>query len=288
MKKCAFLTLQDPTGYCMYDHLLFEPLSAKGWIVEEIPWNIPNIDWKGFDAVVIRSTWDYQYSPELFLSILEEIASVTCLYNPVEICRWNLNKQYLRELSNKNLPIVPTHWLEGLKKSSINSVFKTSKSDRLVAKPPVGAGASDTLVIKMDDLSTWEAAIQIFHNREVMLQPFVESIQTEGEYSLFYFGNNFSHAISKRPADGDFRVQEEHGGQIQCIIPDDDLIELGNQSLKVIGRELLYSRVDIVRLEAESPALIELELIEPSLYFEQCPEAVNNFVNEFERIVSSR
>lgn len=285
MKKVAFLTLQDPAGYSIYDHLLIEPLSEIGWAVAEIPWNAPNIEWPNFDAAVIRSTWDYQHSPQEFLHTLEKIESSTPLYNPVEICRWNINKHYLRELATIGLPIVPTLWLAQLDRATIQSAFASFGTARLVAKPVVGAGAEDTLVLDAEDVRTWQAATQIFAARELMLQPFVDSIQTAGEYSLFFFGNCFSHAICKRPVSGDFRVQEEYGGQIVSITPDDDLVQLAAMSLKAIGKELLYARVDIVMLENGSPALIELELIEPSLYFEQCPESVQNFVRAFKRMV---
>lgn len=105
---CAFLTLEDRTGFYIYDHLLFEPLAKLGWSVVEIPWDRQDIEWRKFDAVVIRSTWDYQKTPEKFLSTLEAIERVTNLCNPVDICRWNLYKRYLRDLQAKGVPIVPT------------------------------------------------------------------------------------------------------------------------------------------------------------------------------------
>ena len=283
--NCAFLTLEDRTGFYIYDHLLFEPLAKLGWSVEEVPWNRHNIEWRRFDAVIIRSTWDYQITPEKFLSTLEEIESVTKLYNPVEICRWNLNKRYLRDLQSKGVPIVPTYWLEGLNKHSIESVFQTSAAKRLVAKPLIGANADDTFVLKLKDSASWNDAICVFADRDVMVQPFIDSIKVEGEYSLFYFGGHFSHAIVKRPAEGDYRVQEEHGGIICSTNSTEDLFRVGSQAIEAIEKTLLYARVDLVRLESGQPALIEMELIEPSLYFEQCPNSVEMFAAQFDRIV---
>lgn len=283
--RCAFLTLEDRTGFYIYDHLLFEPLAKLGWLVEEVPWSRPNVNWSQFDAVVIRSTWDYQAAPDRFLLTLEEIERVTDLYNPVDICRWNLNKGYLRDLQSKGVQIVPTFWLEGLKKQSITSVFQTSSAKRLVVKPLVGANADDTFVLHLKDSESWNDAIGVFGDREVMVQPFVDSIQVEGEYSLFYFGGRFSHSIVKLPAEGDFRVQEEHGGNIRSVAPAEDLVRAGNQVIKAIGKTLLYARVDLVRLESGQPALIEMELIEPSLYFDQCPESAEMFAAQFDRIV---
>ena len=287
LRKCAFLTLEDRSGFCIYDHLLVEPLNKLGWDVEEIPWNRNNVEWRQFDAVVIRSTWDYQNAPEVFLATLQTIESVTTLYNPVDICRWNLNKRYLQDLQTKGVPIVPTLWWNNLNEKSIESVFQTFATNRLVAKPLIGANADDTFVLKSENPETWNDAIRVFGNREVMIQPFIDSILTVGEYSLFYFGGQLSHAIVKRPADGDFRVQEEHGGIIRPISPPDDLVRVGGEAIKAIDRELLYARVDLVTLKSGQPALIEMELIEPSLYFEECPNATGMFADQFDQMISA-
>ncbi len=284
-RNCAFLTLEDRTGFYIYDHLLFKPLEKLGWAVEEIPWNRRNVEWKRFDAVVIRSTWDYQDAPEKFLLTLEAIESVTKLYNPLDICRWNLNKRYLRDMQLRHVRIVPTHWLDRLNNPSIDAVFQTSGAKRLVAKPLVGANADDTFVLEVNEPASWHNAIGVFTEREVMVQPFIDSIQVEGEYSLFYFGGQYSHAIVKRPAEGDYRVQEEHGGIIRSINPTEDLLRAGSKAIEAIEKTLLYARVDLVRLESGEPALIELELIEPSLYFEQCPGSAEMFAAQFNRIV---
>lgn len=285
-QNCAFLTLEDRTGFYIYDHLLYEPLAKLGWSVEEIPWSRPKVEWGRFDAVIIRSTWDYQLTPEKFLSTLEEIESVTSLYNPAEICRWNLNKRYLRDMQSKGVQIVPTRWLEGLSRGSIESQFQTLLAKHLVAKPLIGANADDTFVLSEEDPASWNDAIDVFVDKEVMVQPFIDSIQTEGEYSLFYFGGHYSHAIVKCPAAGDYRVQEEHGGIIGSVNPAEDLVHAGSQAIEAINQTLLYARVDLVRLESGQPALIELELIEPSLYFEQSPNSAEMFAAQFDRIAS--
>ena len=282
-KKCAFLTLKDRTGYFIYDHLLFQPFAELGWTVEEVPWDDENIDWSSFDAAIIRSTWDYQNKPERFLSVLEKIEDAITLYNPVDICRWNLNKKYLCDLESKGVPIVPTSWYDCLNKDNIENTFHKYNSNCLVAKPLIGANACDSFVLKSGDADSWESAITVFKDREVMLQPFIESILIEGEYSLFYFGGKLSHAIVKLPAKGDYRVQEEHGGFIRPVSPADDVIRAGNRAINALDKELLYARVDLVRLASGQPVLIEMELIEPSLYFEQCPGSAEKFAEEFDR-----
>jgi hypothetical protein len=285
--KCAFLTLEDPKGYHIYDHLLVAPLATRGWSVEMIPWTRAGEDWRAYDAVIIRSTWDYQRSPQTFLSTLEEIEQSTRLFNPVEICRWNLHKSYLRELEARAATIVPTLWEEGLNQATITRALESFGVKRLVVKPPVGAGAEDTFVLEAGRQDSFVPALKSFAERDVMVQPFIDSIQGEGEYSLFYFGGELSHAIVKRPATGDFRVQEEHGGLIAAIDPPADCLLVGQRAIEAIGTTLLYARVDLVRLASGQMALIELELIEPSLYFEQSLEATERFADAFLRMMAS-
>lgn len=284
-KSCAFLTLKDREGFYIYDHLLFEPLAKIGWSVKEIAWDETNIDWGAFDAVVIRSPWDYQNAPEAFMKVLEQIEKVTPLYNSVAICRWNMNKEYLGDLQEKGLQIVPTYWLDSLTEQAVIEVFAATEKNKIVVKPRVGANADDTFVLKAEKPETWQQPLEVFTDRKLMAQPFVESINIEGEYSLFYFGGEYSHAIVKRPADGDFRVQEEHGGQISKVEPDNDLVEAGKKAMEAIPETLLYARVDLVRLDDGSPAIIEIELIEPSLYFDQCPDSPEKFAAAFNKIV---
>ena len=283
-KRCAFLTMEDRAGFFINDHLLFEPMQRAGWAVQEIPWDQDGVEWARFDAVVIRSTWDYQNKPEAFLNTLQTIENETQLFNPTAICKWNLTKTYLRDLQSCGVKIVPTNWLAVLTENELETAREWFQSSRLIAKPQIGANADDTYVIDLDNPGSFERPLRTFCDKPLLLQPFVDSIQSEGEYSLFFFGGEFSHAIIKTPATGDFRVQEEHGGQIKSIFPADNLLQLGEKALRTIGQTLLYARVDIVVLSDESPAVIELELIEPSLYFDQCDNAAEMFANELVRM----
>ncbi|MEZ6095549.1 MAG: hypothetical protein R3C03_15190 [Pirellulaceae bacterium] len=280
-RQCAFLTLEDRTGFFIYDHLLFEPLAKIGWNASEIAWTRDDVDWSTYDAVVIRSTWDYQKTPEKFLETLEKIATVTNLYNPVNVCRWNLNKQYLRELSSRGVAIPPTRWLERLNEAEIETTFEKFSTSKIVIKPLIGANADHTFVLRSSDPTRFEVALEHYQNRPLIAQPFLESITSEGEYSLFYFGGVFSHAICKRPKQNDFRVQEEHGGLISAAEPTHELLVAGDRAINSVGEKLLYARVDLVRSNEGDWVLMELELIEPSLYFEQFEHAAKNFARAF-------
>jgi glutathione synthase/RimK-type ligase-like ATP-grasp enzyme len=259
--------MQDISGFFAYDDLTFEPLRQRGWAVTMVAWNDPNIDWGRYEAVVIRSPWDYHQTPGEFFRVLSEIdASPAKLLNPLEVCRWNLNKAYLRDLDQRGVPIIPTIWLERLQVSDLPQLFHDFQGRKIVVKPTIGAGSIDTFVLTSDDSQYWQPALDAFIQQPLMIQPFVEAIIDEGEYSLFYFGGEFSHAILKSPKPDDFRVQEEHGGIIRSITVDEPLATAGQRALDAIGQRLLYARVDLVQFN-NRPALMELELIEPSLYF---------------------
>ncbi len=168
------------------------------------------------------------------MKTLEKTESESRLFDPLKIYRWNLDKRYTLDLKSNGIRIVPTEWLHGLPKDSIASRFESSGVFRLVAKPLIGANADDTFVLQADDTSSWSNAVDVLGNRELMLQPFLESISEEGEYSLFYLGVHFSHAFVKPPAKGDFRVQEEHGGSFQSPAAADDILQLGEQTIDAL------------------------------------------------------
>ena len=285
MRRCAFLTMSNPEGFFVYDQLVFQPMADRGWAVEEIPWT-EQTDWNKYDLVVIRSTWDYQNDYDRFLNVLREIdTSKARLENSLDIVRWNIYKRYLRDLSQRGVPIVPTIWKSSLSRDEIAAAQVEFGEEKLIAKPVIGANADDTFRLGVNELET-NAALEVFKQRELMLQPFVPSIQTEGEYSLFYFGGEYSHCILKSPAADDFRVQEEHGGSLASAIASDAMKETADQAVKAVGSELLYARVDLVRTQntIQGFALMELELIEPSLYFPYDDESPTRFADAVERI----
>ena len=283
MPRCAFLTLEDPTGYVMDDDLAIAPLAKRGWQVETVPWNRPGVDWRRFERVILRSTWDYQDDPETFLAVLESIeASGVALDNPLDVVRWNLDKSYLRELAEQSVPTVPTHWLDRLAPGQLGGLFDRLDCDELVVKPVLGANAGDAFWLDRQSVAVRAAEVEsVFANKPLLAQPLVRSVLTEGEVSLVYFWGKLSHAVLKTPKGGDFRVQEEHGGRITLHDPEPSLRTLGEQILAGLERPPLYARVDCVR--SDDPAtpwwLMELELIEPSLYLRLHPEAPARFAD---------
>ncbi|MDQ3200112.1 MAG: hypothetical protein M3Q46_13190 [Verrucomicrobiota bacterium] len=291
MRRCAFLTLADPTGYVIDDELAYAPLAALGWRVDAIPWQQPHVEWHTYHAIVIRSPWDYIGHPDAFLDVLGEIErSGTPLFNGLELVRWNLRKTYLRDPAERGVPIVPTIFRERLHPGELPELMAEIGTPEVVLKPVVGANASGAF--RLDTTAARRRAAEVsayYADRALMAQPFLTAITTEGEYSLFYFNGQHSHTILKLPKTSDFRVQEEHGGLIRSTEPETALREAGDVALRAIGEVPLYARADFVRANnASSYWLIELELIEPSLYLRMDPGAPGRFASALHERLSAR
>ncbi len=280
MRRVAFLTLSNPAGFVIDDDLAIAPLAKRGWQVETLPWNRPGVDWRRYELVVIRSTWDYQHHAEKFLAVLETIErSGTRLENGSETARWNMAKTYLRELAMHGVEIVPTFWRDRLGPGELAPLFEELRSDEGVIKPVMSANAEGAW--RLDRALVRERAPEIeayFANRPLMLQPFERSIVEEGEYSMIYLNGVHSHSILKVPKRGDFRVQEEHGSEIILIKPEPALLAAGNAAIAAIGQKLLYARADLVR-SGDGFRVMELELVEPSLYLRADPAAPDRFAD---------
>jgi glutathione synthase/RimK-type ligase-like ATP-grasp enzyme len=279
MQRCAFLTLDNPSAYVIDDELAVEPLQALGWRVEFVSWRA-GVAWRDYDAVVIRSTYDYITAPDAFLAALEQIErSGTPLFNDVEIVRWNVRKTYLRDLADRGVPVVPTVFRDRLGAGELPELLQEVGAGGAVVKPVVGANAEGAWRLDAATVGEQAAGIEAYYaDRALMAQPFVPAVVTEGEFSLFYFNGEHSHTILKTPKAADFRVQPEHGGVIRAVEADAPLRDAGDLVLDALGERPLYARADFVR-ENDGPGfwLMELELIEPSLYLRTDPSAPARF-----------
>lgn len=269
MARIALLTLEDRTGYVIDDALVVEELVRRGMQAEEIPWSAPGVDWSRFDLVIVRTTWDYHLRPTEFLDTLAVIeASGTRLENPRALIVRNLDKRYLRDLAAQGVPIVPSIWSDATGDHDFTTLFAALGSTEIVVKPVVSANAVDTFRLRAPlDAGTIDTLTRTFVDRAWFAQPFVQSVLTDGEISLFYFAGTLSHAVRKVPKRGDFRVQEDHGGDITSLVVTDDVRTAADRVIHALGPAPLQARVDLVRLDDGTLALMELEMIEPSLYF---------------------
>lgn len=280
MSRVAFLTLHDPSGFIIDDELAVLPLARRGIHVDTIPWDRTGVDWRQYALVVIRSTWDYPHHAREFLKVLETIEHLGVrLENGSDTVRWNMKKTYLRDLAMRGIETVPTFWREGLRRGELVPLFEELRSSEGVIKPVIGANAQGAW--RLDAQRARELAPEIeayFAGRALMMQPFERGIVEEGEFSMIYLNGKHSHSILKVPKRGDFRAQEEHGSEIASIAPEPALLAAGNAAIAAVGEKLLYARVDLVR-SGEAFRVMELELVEPSMYLRIEPGAPDRFAD---------
>jgi hypothetical protein len=282
--RVAFLTMQDEGDFVTDYRPAIAPLESLGWQVDCVPWRQPGIAWDRYDAVYIGAPWDYTDDPADFLRVLETIdRSRAVLVNPLALVYWNLDKSYLRDLEGGGAAIVPSRWYESWAADVPAECRRAFAADRLVIKPRVGANARDTFVLEPPlDAALDGKLARLFAGRAFLVQPFIESIRHVGEFSLFYIGGELSHAIQKLPKAGDFRVQEEHGAAILPARADAALCAAGERVLSLVAPSPVYARVDFVRHDDGTCLLMELELVEPSLYLRMDADAPLRFARAFD------
>jgi len=256
------------------DMMMLPHLSALGVTTEPLIWTDPDQDLGRFDAILVRSTWDYHLHYPEFLGWLDALESAgTAVWNEPDTMRWNSNKLYLLELREGGIVIPETHAI-----THPDQEIPPALSGRpVVLKPAVSAGAFRTVHVDAPDPADLSSALgHILSHSPAIRQEFMPELQTEGEYSFVFIEGIYSHTVLKRPADGDFRVQEELGGTMSSITPSQSLRSQAEAVIRMLDPIPLYARVDGVR-RGQTLVIMELELIEPSLYFLHFPAAAEVF-----------
>ena len=289
-RRCAFLSYDGKRRGTVDDQLAIPCLESLGWRVEVVSWRAA-VAWSAYEAVVVRSTWDYHRDPETFLDVLADIdRSGARLLNSLALVRWNARKLYLRELHALGLATVPTVWREALGPGELARVFEELEADDIIVKPVVSASAEGTERIDRQAPNGRVHYVEAeFSARALLAQPVARAVLDEGEFSLIYLGGAYSHAVRKTPRLGDFRVQEEHGGTIRPAEPEATLRMAGDAALAALPEVPLYARVDIVRANDDAGWwLMELELIEPALYLGTSPGAPERFARALDDLFPAR
>jgi len=283
-KRCAYLTMDDIRNFVSDADLSFVPMAELGWEVEMVPWRRA-VDWDDYDLVYICTPWDYQNDVAGFLHVLETIErSSATLVNSLELVLWNLEKTYLEELESRGADIVPSLYFDRFDAGRVGACFDRYGSNRIVVKPVVGANSDHIVVLEEPPCAALADELrQTYEGRPFFVQPFIDSVQSEGEYSLFFFGGEYSHAILKKPKAGDFRTQEEHGADILAVEAPAALVETAASVLGMMNPQPVYVRADYVRQSGDRFLLMELELIEPSLYFRADPSSASRFARALTR-----
>lgn len=242
-------------------------LTAAGLIVEQREWTDPG-DLSGYDLVLPLFAWGYQRDVAAWYALLDRLEAETVpVVNPVPVLRWNSDKAYLAQLDAKGVAVVPTVEVVSLDDASLAEARAALGADEVVIKPAISGGADGTHRIAPGAPIPDDALGQ-----RRLVQPLMAGILTDGEYSLFFFGGKFSHAIVKRPASGDFRVQEQFGGRETAWEANDAARTLAAKALAAAPSPPVYARVDMVGDAAGKLHIMELELIEPSLFLHHAPD----------------
>ena len=276
--RIAFATHAGLEGLTPSDALAAGELHRRGSSVVPIPWSFP-ADWLHFDAVVIRATWDYHTRPDEFLAWLRTLEEQRVpLWNSAPLARWNLHKGYLRDLERAGVAIVPTAWISAsLQPGSLEQLVRSRGWTDVVVKPAVSASARATWriagTVSERDEHQFHALAAVV---DVMVQPFIPSLVDEGEWSFVFLGGEFSHAVLKRAAPGDFRVQSNYGGTVARGTPPGEWVRQARAALDPVPGPWLYARVDGCIVEGRF-VLVELELLEPDLFLNLEPDAPARF-----------
>jgi len=251
------------------DRLLLPALTNQGLNYEIAVWDDSTVHWDKFDLVLIRSTWDYSPRRNEFMSWLNRVSALTTVLNPVEVIAWSSDKHYLNHLAQAGVPIVPTSFFE------IGDVLALP-DDEFVIKPSISAGSRDTYRLSAAKHQEAQDALQSIHasGRSVMVQPYFKSVDTTAETALIFIDGHFSHAIRKGPLlQLDNAAQEFHGGlfikeEITARTATNNQLEVAHRALSVAPQGWLYARVDLIDDDQGNPVVLELEMVEPSLFFE--------------------
>lgn len=286
--RCAYLTMDNTDGWAIDSSLSFAPMRTLGWSIDMVPWKTAGVEWDAYDAVYIGTPWDYPDDPEAFLALLETIdSSNAVLVNDIALVRWTIPKTYLRDLESRGAAIVPSLWYDEFDADMLPGFFDEHQTDRIIIKPVVSTNAHNTFLLDRPvTAGVIEELERTFSTLPFVVQPFIENVQIEGEYSLFFFSNEFSHAILKTPKDEDFRVQEEHGARIGATEPERALLETASDLLSLVKPMPVYARCDFIRGPDGRFLLMELEVIEPSLYLRIASAAPMRFARAFDAYVA--
>jgi glutathione synthase/RimK-type ligase-like ATP-grasp enzyme len=284
--KIALLTCQKLPNLTPTDQLLIPELAKHNLQAQAAIWDDKTIDWSNFDYLIFRNTWDY-YEKEtefnLWLNHIEKLGIKTL--NTLEIIKQNKHKFYLREFQNLGIKILPTIFIEKTNTLNLKEIIPPLWK-KAVIKPAFSAGSYLTEVFDISEIDNInQQYYQIAAEKELLLQEFMPQIQTEGETSFIFFNKKFSHSINKKPAQGDFRIQVQFGGQYSAFEPSLDLIQQAQRIVDTFPKDLLYARVDGI-ISNNQLQLMEIECIEPDLYFNYSEGALERFVASILKLIA--
>jgi len=263
----------DSTTVESEDDKLLNFLKEKGLNIEKVIWNDRDINWEDYSLAILKSPWDYFDLIEEFYHWLDHLeAKKVKLLNPIDVVRWNANKQYLREIEAAGLKITPGFFVQNKESVNLEYFFEKFNTSKLIVKPCVSGGAKNTFKVTAENVEEVNQKLNLLiQDEDFIIQPFLPEILESGEWSFIFFNGMYSHSLIKKAKPGDFRVQPAHGGSVHPQKPGAELIATAEQYVKLFAKNCLYARVDGTFVNGEF-LLMELELIEPFLFLNTDPQ----------------
>jgi glutathione synthase/RimK-type ligase-like ATP-grasp enzyme len=283
--KIALLTCEKLPDLTPQDRPLIAQLARHDITATAVIWDDPSINWNDFDYLVFRNTWDYfekETEFNLWLDQIEKLGIKTL--NPIAIIKQNKHKFYLREMEQQGIKILPTRFIDKTTNLNLKELMP-SHWKKAVLKPAFSAGSYLTEVFEATDIEKINTQYKtIASEKDLLLQQFMPEIQTVGETSFIFFNKKFSHAVNKKPVPGDFRIQVQFGGIYRLTHPNDELIAKAQKIVDTFTGKLLYARVDGIVIDNELH-LMEVECIEPDLYFNLSEGSLERFVDAIVELI---
>ncbi|SDK67587.1 ATP-grasp domain-containing protein [Streptomyces indicus] len=273
-----------------------QALNRSGLTCEAVNWSCRDTDWSRYRSAVVRSTWDYIEDREAFLGALRTISSTCLLLNPLDVIEWNTDKGYLADLARAGCPTVPTLWVDPEVCSSASALSRSIPSDweDLVVKPAVGAGGTGAMRTRDRE----KACAYAMSSGRMLVQPYLDAVDSEGEKSFVFLGGEFSHAVTRGPylpeeIHRDTLLppgSEESAWTVESFEPDAEYLALAHAALAAVpaASPLPYARVDVIRDQRGAPRVAEVEVVEPFLFLGYSDSASARFAGALrEAIVSA-
>jgi len=286
--RLALATSEKAPNLAPDDQRLIPALDRAGTHAEPAVWS-GDTAWESFDGVVIRSCWDYhRRSPEFHAWLDRLEAGGVALWNAPPLVRWNADKRYLVDLAARGVATIPTVVVPRGRGRDAGAVAAAEGWTRLVVKPAVSASAYETHVLRAPlDEAALEVIARLTSAGDILVQPFIDEVAVNGEYSFTFLDGVLSHVTIKRAAAGEFRVQTEYGGSVSVAHPPAAIAEQAERAMAALHETPVYARVDGVARDGAF-LLMELELIEPNLFLGYSPGAHDRMASAIARRLASR
>ena len=266
--------------------LLKSAFEAQGLKVDITYWDNPSYEWHQTKSVLFRTVWDYFERFDEFWEWLEQVKTKTRLINSYELIKWNIDKHYLKDMSSWGIETVPTYFADKGCNMKLHEIAKRNQWKDLVIKPAISASAFKTYKILANEIQVNEKLFNsLVQERNMLVQPYFETITQLGEASLMVFDGKFTHAILKKAQPGDFRVQDDFGGTVHNYIPTKAEINFAEKVFETCKTKPVYGRVDIVWDNDKNFYLSELEIIEPELWIRNYPKCAERIAEAVDKIL---